>query len=90
VRLEQRAAVHLREEARVRGFRNALAFKRWCTRHAVPIRRDAKMLWVRPLDVDRVVDDLAGCTAPSGSTPRAVDDPVASAVATLMLGGRSR
>lgn len=84
------AWVLLREEARVRGFRNALAFKRWCVRHAVLIRRDTKMLWVRPEDVDRVVNDLDRGAAPSGSAGRSADDPVASAVAALMLQGRSR
>lgn len=82
--------VLLREEARVRGFRNALAFKRWCVRHAVVIRRDTKMLWVRPVDVDRVVDELDRGAAPSDSAGRSADDPVASAVAALMLRGRSR
>lgn len=50
--------VLLREEARVRGFRNALSFKRWCDRHQVALRRDGKMLWVRSEDVDRAVGGL--------------------------------
>lgn len=50
--------VLLPEEARVRGFRNALAFKRWCVRRAVVLKRDGKKLWVAPSDVDRAVEGL--------------------------------
>lgn len=46
------------EEARVRGFKNALAFRRWCRRRQVALRRDGKMLWVRPADVDAAVGGL--------------------------------
>lgn len=52
------AWVLLPEEARARGFKNALAFKRWCRRHRVAIRRDGRMLWVRPEDVDIAVGVL--------------------------------
>lgn len=59
--------VLLAEEARVRGFRNALAFKRWCVRRQVVLRRDGKRLWVAPADVDRAVEGL-----PARSTEPAV------------------
>lgn len=52
------AWVLLPEEARVRGFKNALALRRWCARHQVALRRDGKMLWVRPADVDAAVGVL--------------------------------
>ncbi len=48
--------VLLPEEARLRGFKNALAFKRWCFRHDVPMRRDGRRLWVRSDDVDLAVN----------------------------------
>jgi hypothetical protein len=50
--------VLLPEEARVRGFRNALAFKRWCFRNGVAIRRDGRKSWVRSEDVDRAVSGM--------------------------------
>lgn len=40
-------------EAAVRGFRNALAFRRWCRARGVALHRDKQRLWVRPEDVDR-------------------------------------
>lgn len=74
--------VLLHEEARVRGFRNALAFKRWCRRHAVPIRIDGRKLWVAPHDVDRAVATVpAQVSAPAHGH---VDPAVADAVTALM------
>ncbi len=74
--------VLLHEEARVRGFRNALAFKRWCRRHAVPIRVDGRKLWVASVDVDRAV---ALVPAQASAPTRGNADPaVADAVAALM------
>ena len=74
--------VLLHEEARVRGFRNALAFKRWCRRHAVPIRVDGRKLWVAPHDVDRTVATVpVQVTAPTHGN---VDPAVADAVSMLM------
>ncbi|MFO0652327.1 MAG: hypothetical protein U0326_39275 [Polyangiales bacterium] len=66
--------VLLHIEATARGFRNALAFKRWCIRREVVIKRDGKRLWVAPSDVDRAVERL-----PS----RAVEPSVMSAVAAI-------
>lgn len=50
--------VLLSEEARVRGFRNALAFKRWCVKRRVALKRDGRRLWVSPGEVDRAVEGL--------------------------------
>ncbi len=74
--------VLLHEEARMRGFRNALAFKRWCRRHAVPIRVDGRKLWVASVDVDRAVAMVPAQV--SGLTHGHADPAVADAVAALM------
>lgn len=66
--------VLLHEEARVRGFRNALAFKRWCVRRAVILKRDGKKLWVAPTDVDRAIEGLPA---------RSAEPQVTSAVAAI-------
>lgn len=66
--------VLLVEEARLRGFRNALAFKRWCVRRQVSLKRDGKKLWVAPADVDRAVDGLP---------TRSAEPAVLSAVAAI-------
>jgi hypothetical protein len=46
-------------EARARGFKSPVAFKRWCWRHKVPILTDVKLLWVRPADVDAALARIA-------------------------------
>lgn len=50
--------VLLNAEARARGFKSALAFRRWCRRHGVLVRCDAggRMQWVDRRDVDRAVE----------------------------------
>ena len=65
--------VLLHEEARLRGFRNALAFKRWCVKRDVVLKRDGRKLWVAPTDVDRAVERLPA---------RAIEPAVMSAVVT--------
>ena len=50
--------VLLTDEARARGFKSALAFRRWCQRKAVPIREDGRKKWLRPVDVDAAVRGL--------------------------------
>lgn len=52
------AAVLLHVEAAQRGFKNALAFRRWCRKHHVPVRRDGHRLWVKRGDVDRAIEAL--------------------------------
>lgn len=77
---ERPAWVLLAVEAKVRGFRNALCFKRWCHRHKVTVLADGKMRWVRRAEVDRALDALA---APAND-----DAAVKDAVRTLTGGGR--
>ncbi len=47
-------------EARERGFKSPLAFRRWCRRHGVLIRREegGRLMWVDRQDVDRAVQGL--------------------------------
>ena len=79
------AWVLLVEEARARGFRNVLAFRRWCRRRAVPIRADGRKQWVAPADVDRAIATILP-GAPGSDDAATVDvDPVASGVRDLML-----
>lgn len=59
--------VLLGEEAELRGFRNALAFKRWCLKRSVPMKRDGRKLWVSPGDVDRAIAELPERTPESAS-----------------------
>lgn len=66
--------VLLHEEARLRGFKNALAFRRWCAKRDVVLRRDGKKIWVAPSDVDRAVERIP---------PRGTESSVASAVAAI-------
>ncbi len=82
--------VLLREEARLRGFRNVLSFRRWCRRHEVPICADGRLQWVSPEDVDAAVALLSAQRPPSSESPTLDVDPVAAAVADLMMHGRGR
>lgn len=52
--------VLLNAEARARGFKSPLAFRRWCRRHGVLIRREegGRLMWVDRRDVDRAVEGL--------------------------------
>lgn len=54
------AWVLLPAEAKARGFKNALAFRRWCRRHGVLVRRDegGRMQWVNRRDIDRAIERL--------------------------------
>lgn len=85
------AWVLLAVEARSRGFRSTLAFRRWCRRRGVPIRPDGRKQWVAPVDVDRAVATISPETAPSEDATTGDVDPVASGVRDLMLhAGRRR
>jgi hypothetical protein len=55
--------VLLAAEAKARGFRNALAFRRWCRRRGVRLLKDGKHLWVNPSEVDRAVEALGAAPA---------------------------
>lgn len=52
--------VLLPAEAKARGFKNSLSFRRWCRRHGVLVRRDegGRMLWINRRDVDRAIEGL--------------------------------
>lgn len=54
------AWVLLPAEAKARGFKNTLSFRRWCRRHGVLVRRDegGRMLWVNRRDIDRAIEGL--------------------------------
>lgn len=82
------ALVLLREEARVRGFKNALSLKRFCVRLHVPIYRTGKMLWVAPAEIDKAV--LRATSEAPAPRERATSAHVAVAdsVADLMMGAR--
>jgi hypothetical protein len=79
--------VLLAHEARVRGFRNALAFRRWCRRRGVPIRTDGKLRWVSPAEVDKAVAGISTEAPPRANGARAERVAVADAVADLIMGG---
>jgi len=82
--------VLLREEGRQRGFKNTLAFRRWCRRHDVPIRTDGRFQWVASSDVDAVVARLSPQGTPSQDDVTTVVDPVAAGVADVMMSARTR
>ena len=67
--------VLLAAAATSRGFRNALACKRWCRSHGVELRSDGRKLWVRPADIDTALDRIAAGPEPSndGSVLAAVE-----------------
>lgn len=90
--LHQRPAwVLIAEEARARGFRNVLAFRRWCRRRAVPIRADGRKQWVAPTDVDRAIAAISPEASGYDDAVSSDVDPVASGVHDLMLhAGRRR
>ena len=52
--------VLLPAEAKARGFKNTLSFRRWCRRHGVLVRRDegGRMLWVNRRDIHRAIEGL--------------------------------
>jgi len=85
-------------EAKARGFKNTLAFRRWCRRHGVGVHNDGRLQWVDRREVDAVIVELASAARPANSLDAApsqdaaslVLDPVASAVETLIFTGRKR
>ncbi|MBI5511414.1 MAG: hypothetical protein HY903_21865 [Deltaproteobacteria bacterium] len=80
--------VLLAHEARVRGFRNALAFRRWCRRRGVTIRADGKLRWVSPAEVDKAVAGISADATPRPNDARAGRVAVADAVADLIMADR--
>jgi hypothetical protein len=61
----QPAWVLLPGEAARRGFRNALAFRRFCKRNGVPIHRNGRLEGVCPSDVDEA---MLGVPPPPSNT----------------------
>lgn len=82
--------VLLAQEAATRGFRNVLAFRRWCRRRGVPIRLDGRKQWVSPVDVDSAIATIPPETTPCGDAATCDVDPVALAVEALILTRRTR
>lgn len=83
--------VLLHEEARVRGFKNVLAFRRWCRRRGVTIRADGRKQWVAPTEIDHAIDAIPLEATPSPNVATPTLDPVASGVHDLMMqAGRRR
>jgi hypothetical protein len=69
--------VLLPEEGKRRGFRNALAFRRWCSARGVKIAKDGRKQWVSRSSIDSVVVSLLPSPAPP------VDVAVSNAVAAI-------
>jgi len=83
--------VLLAQEAATRGFRNVLAFRRWCRRRAVPIRADGRKQWVAPTDVDRAIAAISPEALGYDDAASSDVDPVAAGVRDLMMqAGRRR
>lgn len=47
--------VLLPTEAKHRGFKSTLSFRRWCKRNGVPIRRSGRLEVVCPAEVDAII-----------------------------------
>lgn len=83
--------VLLHEEARRRGFKNALCFRRWCRRRGVTIRADGRKQWVAPVEIDQAIDAFSTEAVASPNEATTALDPVASGVLDLMMqSGRRR
>jgi hypothetical protein len=70
------AWVLLCEEARLRGFKNALAFRRWCRRSGVGVFKVGRLCAVCPAEVDAAVR--------KDTAPKPSQSSVSLAVAKLM------
>jgi len=80
-------------EAKARGFKSALAFKRWCRRMGVEIRPTGKLRWVERAAVDRAIAGALDAPPANQTAPAPVGTPdaaVAAAVAQLQARGRRR
>ena len=64
-------------EARRRGYKSTLAFRRWCQRKNIPLIVDGKKKWVRPTDVDAAI---RGLTTPEAAS---LDAAATAGVASL-------
>jgi hypothetical protein len=70
-------------EAKRRGYKSTLAFRRWCQRKNVPLVVDGKKKWVRPADVDAAIRGL--------TTPEAVSlDAAATAGVASLFGDHGK
>lgn len=65
---DARDSVLIDLEYKARGFKNRLAFRRWCRGNSVPLLKDGRRLWVRPADVDAVLARLHDATASTNKT----------------------
>ena len=65
-------------EATGRGFRNPLAFRRWCAGHGVKIRKDGRKEWVRRSDVDYAIENHGGQPDVAATQRRAVGSAIAA------------
>jgi hypothetical protein len=72
-------------EARARGFRNALAFRRWCRQRGVQIRVDGRRRWVASADVDAAIGAM-----PARASETPLDPAVSHAVESLMSAATPR
>lgn len=85
-------------EAKARGFKNTLAFRRWCRRRGVAVVNDGRLQWVDRAQVDAALERIAAEgdapasaeAAVSGDAPSAPLDPVALAVEALIFTRRTR
>lgn len=66
-------------EAKRRGYKSTLAFRRWCQAKRVPLIVDGKKKWVRPTDVDAAIRGL--------TTPEAVSLDAAATAGVASLFG---
>jgi hypothetical protein len=70
-------------EAKRRGYKSTLAFRRWCQNKRVPYITDGKKKWVRPADVDAAIRGL--------TTPEAVSlDAAATAGVASLFGSHGK
>lgn len=84
--LPARELVLLSLEARARGFRSTLAFRRWCARRGVKIHTevDGRKQWVCPADVTDAARRAVGLVFMGAGEP--AEDPVARALSKLKKG----
>jgi hypothetical protein len=65
------------------GWRNALAGRRWCRAHGVPLYGDRKGLWLLPSELRAAIRSLPNRGGTPPSPPPAPDANVAAIVATM-------
>lgn len=73
------AWVLIRREAKLRGFKNAISFRRWCRRNKVPVYKTGRLCAVCPAEVDVAIK-----RGEVSEPLRHDDNHVADAVAKMM------